>query len=127
MMATQDSGITEDAMACYRVFFPFFSFLHFHCNMQHAARKLRQRRRRFECTLFATVVKSLRSGVQFCKIKAFYSNRMYSHERSEKNGGSRSQRGLFLLEVFFFAPLWTQPFVSSVACESSLSIDEKKR
>lgn len=107
--------ITDDAMACYRFSF-FFSFS---LQLQYAvARELRRRRRGFECTLFATAVKSLRSGeeARFCKIKAFYSNRMYSY--GGKTRESRSWRELFLLRVFFFVPLRTQPFVSSVARES---------
>lgn len=60
----------------------------------------------------------------FAKLKRFIQIECTRTGEARKMRGSRSRRGLFLLEVFFFAPLWTQPFVSFVACESSLSIDE---
>jgi len=70
----------------------FFSSLSFSLQSQRAVARKLQRRRGFECTLFAATVKNLRSKEEawFCKIKAFYSNRMYSYgkkrEKCEKVG-----------------------------------------
>lgn len=68
--------------------FVFFSFS-FSLQLQHAvARELRGwRRRGFECTLFATAVKSLRSREErgFAKLKRFIQIECTRTEGNEKN------------------------------------------
>lgn len=69
----------------------------------------------FECTLFATAVKSFRNGgtaARFCKIKPFYSNRMYLHAGRRGKGEKVGHEGKFLSGVFLFVQLWTRLFVS---------------
>lgn len=48
----------------------------------------------------------------FAKLKRFIQIECTRTGETRKTRGSRSQRELFLLRVFFFVPLWTQPFVS---------------
>lgn len=83
--------------------FLVFLFIFFPVATRGGTRELRRRRRGFECTLFATAVKSLRSGeeARFCKIKAFYSNRMYSYgEKWEKRGKVGRDENSFYLKYF---------------------------
>jgi len=61
MTVMQGGCTTANAMARYHSYFSFFFLFSL---LQHAVvRELRRRRRHgFECTLFATAVKSLRRG-----------------------------------------------------------------
>lgn len=92
----------------------------FFCNMQQLQKTctvdLNARCLRGQLRVFAM------EETRFCKIKAFYSNRMYSYgiERQRKLGRGREKRvkvgrgkESFLSVVFFFASLYIRSFVSS--------------
>lgn len=111
----------------HRIIAPLFSF-RFLCgrNMrwhesygEDVAVDLNARCLRRQLRIFAAVRKR-----GFAKLKRFIQIECTRTGETRKMRGSRSRRENSSYSEYFSSPLWTQPFVSSVARESSFSVDE---